>query len=123
MRFHQNYDLDIDASNVFINLTITMKLLYDTPFYLCKIQQFENNILSKENFCFWENTMQNSDSENSSSNSQLNLKEDDMINNVLMDRCLNTNTSQLLDKKENGEENNESNGQKNQRESLENIRK
>ena len=123
LRFHQNYDLDIDASNVFINLNITMKLLYDTPFYLCKIQQFENNILSKENFCFWENTMQNSDSENSSSNSQLNLKEDDMINNVLMDRCLNTNTSQLLDKKENGEENNESNGQKNQRESLENIRK
>ena len=124
LRFHQNYNLDLDSSGVFINLTITMKLLYDTPFYLCKIQQFENSILSKDNFPFWESQTQNSDSENDSSNSQANMKEEeDIIKTVLMDRALNTNTSYFLEKKENTEDNNESTGKKSQKDSLESIRR
>ena len=123
LRFHQNYNFDSDANNVFINLKITMKLLYDTPFYLCKIQQFKNNILSKDDFYFWESQTQNSDSENDSSNSEANIKEEDMIKIVLMDKALNTNTPYVLEKKENTEDNNELSEQKNQKKNLDSIRK
>ena len=31
-----------------------LKLIYDTPFYLCQIEQYENNILLKDDYDFWD---------------------------------------------------------------------
>ena len=123
LRFYQNYNFNMDENNAFINLTITMKLLYDTPFYLCKIQQSEGNILSKDNFIFWESQSQDSDSDNDSSNSKSNLKEDEIINTILMDKTLNSSLPYFFNKKENNEENYESSPLKKQKNNLESIRK
>ena len=85
LRFHQNYSNLESREGVFINLKIVMKIMYDTPLYLCKIQQVENCVLNNDNFCFWESQSQSSNSENDYSNSLVNVKEEDNLKTVLMD--------------------------------------
>ena len=86
LRFHQNYNMVYNKTGVFINIKLTMKLVYDTPFYLCKIRQYENSILLRDNYLFWENQSLSTDSENnSSSNFLLNLNDEKNVKTLLMD--------------------------------------
>ena len=124
LRFHQNYDIDNDRGNIFLNLKITMKLIYDTPFYLCKIQQYENSILCKDNFCFWKSQSQSSDSDNDSINPQINIKEENNIKSILMDRTFfRKSTTKPFDTEETTEENNNSMISNNKNVNLNSIRK
>ena len=52
--FNQNYNYKNIKNNVYFNLSIKLKLIYDTPFYLCQIEQYENNILLKDDYDFWD---------------------------------------------------------------------
>ena len=116
LRFHQNYDTVNHKGGVFINLKMTMKLLYDTPFYLCKIQQYENMILLRDNYSFWENQPLSTDSENDSSNSLINLKEEKNVKTVLMDDSV--IGSNFLERDKTFDENKELLIDKNQHENL-----
>ena len=54
LKFNQNYNYTYLRNNVYFNLSIKLKLVYNTPFFLCHIEQYENNILLKDNFNFWD---------------------------------------------------------------------
>ena len=118
LRFHQNYNKTDNRSSVFINLKVTMKLLYDTPFYLCKIQQYENMILLKDNFNFWENQSLSTDSEKISSNSLMNVKEETNGKSVLMDRTFIRSSTNFLERKNTLDENKDLGLEKSQHENL-----
>ena len=124
LRFHQNYVIDNDRNDIFLNIKITMKLIYDTPFYLCKIQQYESGILSKDNFCFWKSQSQSSDSDNDSTNPQINIKEENNIKSILMDKTFFRNSiTKAFDNEETTEEINNSIITNNQNVNLNSIRK
>ena len=94
--FNQNYGNSNSRTGVYINLKITMKLIYDTPIYLCKVHQYEDSILNKEAFYFWENKSNNYHTKNDNiSNSFINIRMDKNIKNILMDDSLkNTNMNE-----------------------------
>ena len=54
LRFNQNYNHVYPKNNIYINLNIKLKLMYDTPFYICQIEQYENNMILKDDFNFWD---------------------------------------------------------------------
>ena len=54
LRFIQNYNSIFLNNNISLVLNIKLKLIYDTPFYLCNLEQYENNILIKEDMSFWD---------------------------------------------------------------------
>ena len=92
LRFNQNYASTNSRVGVYINLKVTMKLIYDTPVYICKIQQYENSILIKDVFYFWDNKLNIPNSEREidleNSNSFINLKLEKSAKNILMDESL-----------------------------------
>ena len=119
LRFHQNYNKIDSRSSVFINMKVTMKLLYDTHFYLCKIQQYENMILLKDKFNFWESQSQSTDSDNSSSsNSLINIKEETNVKSILMDRPYVRSSTNFLEKEKTMDENKDLGLEKSQHENL-----
>ena len=48
LKFIRNNNNIFLNNNISLSLNIKLKLMYDTPFYLCKLEQYENNILIKE---------------------------------------------------------------------------
>ena len=54
LNFSHNYNYIYSKNNSFTNLSIKLKLIYDIPFYICQLDQYDNNILLKDNFNFWE---------------------------------------------------------------------
>ena len=54
LRFNQNYNHVYPKNNIYIKLNIKLKLMYDTPFYVCQIEQYENNMILKDDFNFWD---------------------------------------------------------------------
>ena len=60
LRFNQNYNHIYLKNNIFINLNIKLKLIYDTPFYLCHVEQYENDMLIKDDFNFWDKKLSTS---------------------------------------------------------------
>ena len=119
LRFHQNYDFINDKKTIFLNLKITMKLVYDTPFYIGKIQQYENSILLKDNYSFWDNQMLTPESDNESSkNSFINLKEENNTKIILMEGSIPDSDANILDGDKTLEENKESINDKNQHENM-----
>ena len=54
LRFIRNYNNILLNNNISLVLNIKLKLIYDTPFYLCNLEQYENNILIKEDMSFWD---------------------------------------------------------------------
>ena len=54
LKFNQNYNLIYLKNSILVNLKMKLKFLYETPFYLCQVEQYENNILIKDDFNFWD---------------------------------------------------------------------
>ena len=54
LRFIANYNNTFLNNNIFFVLNMNLKLIYDKTFYLCKLDQYENNILIKEDMRFWD---------------------------------------------------------------------
>ena len=54
LKFIRNYNNIFLNNNISLSLNIKLKLIYDTPFYLCKLEQYENNILIKEEMSFFD---------------------------------------------------------------------
>ena len=48
LRLSQNFTNIFSKSNIFFVLNIKQKLIYDTSFYLCKVEIYENNALIKD---------------------------------------------------------------------------
>ena len=47
LSFINNYNFSFSKINIFFVINIQLIILYDTPFYLCNIDHYENNILIK----------------------------------------------------------------------------
>ena len=48
LRLSENYNNIFTKNNIFFVLNIKQKLIYDTSFYLCKVEIYENNALIKD---------------------------------------------------------------------------
>jgi len=52
LKFMKNYNNIFLNNNIFLSLNMKLMLIYDTPFYLCKMEQYEKNVLIKKDICF-----------------------------------------------------------------------
>ena len=50
LNFINNYNYSLSKINIFFVINIQLIIIYDTPFYLCNIEHYENNILIKNEF-------------------------------------------------------------------------